>query len=200
MPDSNVKDIDTSRIRAGGRDLLSVALMDARNHTLHLSGLLGTQLEKGGFTVPRMAQANPPLWELGHIGWFQEWWIARNMQRTRGTACDPSATRLASIEASADSWWSDAQVAQDDRWALALPDQDAIKVYLLNTLETTLELLEKTSDEDQALYFYRLSLFHEDLHAEALITLAQTLGLALPLQQPGARALRAPLHVPATRW
>ena len=200
MPDSHVKDIDSPRMRSAGRELLSVALMDARNHTLHLIGLLGIQLEKGGFAVPRMAEINLPLWELGHIGWFQEWWIARNMQRTSGTRCDPTATRLASIEAQADSWWSDAQVAHDDRWALALPDPAAIKTYLLNTLETTLELLEKTPDEDQALYFYRLALFHEDLRGEALITLAQTLGLAMPVEQPGARALREPLNVPATRW
>ena len=200
MPDSNVKDIDSSGMRTGGRDLLSVALMDARNHTLHLMGLLGTQLEKGDFTVPRMEEANPPSWELGHIGWFQERWIARNMQRMRGTACDPSATRLASIDPHADSLWGGAHATQADRWALASPELDLIKAYLLNTLETTLELLEKTPDEDQALYFYRLSLFHEDMRGEALITLAQTLGLAMPLQQPGARTLRPPLNVPATRW
>ena len=28
--------IDSPRIRQGGRDVLSLALMDARNHTLHL--------------------------------------------------------------------------------------------------------------------------------------------------------------------
>jgi iron(II)-dependent oxidoreductase len=28
--------------------------------------------------VPKRAEFNPPLWELGHIGWFHEYWIARN--------------------------------------------------------------------------------------------------------------------------
>ena len=32
---------------------------------------------------------NLPLWELGHIGWFEEYWIARNSGRARGAACDP---------------------------------------------------------------------------------------------------------------
>ena len=48
-----------------------------------------------------------------------------------------------SIEPQADHWWDDAKVAHDSRWALTLPDLGRIKTYLLGTLETTLELLEK---------------------------------------------------------
>ena len=59
-----------------------------------------------------------------------------------------------------------------------------IKAYLLTTLESTLELLAKTPDEDDALYFYRLALFHEDMHGEAFIYMAQTLGLRLKLPLP----------------
>ena len=200
MQDANPTSIDSSAMRGAGRDLLSVALMDARNHTLQLAGQLAKTLEASNFVVPRLPELNPPLWELGHIGWFQERWIARNLQRQRGTGCDPHATRLASIEAQADNWWDDAQVAHDGRWALDLPDWGSIKAYLLDTLETSLELLEKAPDEDDALYFYRLALFHEDMHGEALITLAQTLGLAMPVQLAGPMVLREPLLVPAIRW
>ncbi len=200
MQSAPLTSIDSPDMRRAGREFLSVALMDARNHTLQLASQLAKTLEASNFGVPQLPELDPPLWELGHIGWFQEWWIARNLQRQRGAGCDPRATRLASIEPRADSWWDAAYVAHDDRWALALPDPDAIKAYLLGTLETTLELLEKAPDEDDALYFYRLALFHEDLHGEALITLAQTLGLVMPVEQPGARALREPLLVNATRW
>ena len=34
--------------------------------------------------VPYADELNPPLWELGHIGWFQEYWIGRNQQRDCG--------------------------------------------------------------------------------------------------------------------
>ena len=200
MQDEPVKSIDSSDMRRAGRELLSVALMDARNHTLQIADQLGKTLEASGFRVPLQDELNPPLWELGHIGWFQEWWIARNMQHQRGDRCDPHATRLASIEPRADSWWDDTQVRHQDRWTLALPDLGAVKTYLLSTLETTLELLEKAPEDDAALYFYRLALFHEDLHGEALITMAQTLGLAMPVELPGPMAAREPLLVPATRW
>lgn len=32
-------------------------------------------------TLPYADELNPPLWELGHIAWFQEFWIGRNQQR-----------------------------------------------------------------------------------------------------------------------
>ncbi len=192
--------IDSPDMRRAGPDLLSLALMDARNHTLHLLGQYEIALAASHFEVPCVPELNPPLWELGHIGWFQEWWLGRNLQRQRGTACDPSATRLASIEPQADRWWDSGQVAHDRRWALDLPDLAGIKRYLLDTLESTLELLEKAPQDDDALYFYRLALFHEDMHGEALIYMAQTLGLPLGLSMPGPGPVREPLLVPATRW
>jgi ergothioneine biosynthesis protein EgtB len=180
--------------------LLSLALMDARNHTLHLVGQYEQVLGESGFQVPQLAELNLPLWELGHIGWFQEWWIGRNLQRHVGAACDPAATRLASVEPRADLWWNSSRVAHGSRWALDLPDLSQIKSYLLDTLESTLELLEKAPAGDDALYFYRLALFHEDMHGEALIYMAQTLGLPLGLSLPGASGVREPLLIPAARW
>lgn len=192
--------IDSPGMRQAGRDLLSLALMDSRNHTLHLLGQYETALAGDNFEVPLLPELNPPLWELGHIGWFQEYWIGRNLQRQLGRHCDPSASRLASIELQADRWWNSAEVPHDSRWALSLPDVAGIRHYLLETLESTLELLEKTPDEDDALYFFRLALFHEDMHGEALIYMAQTLGMPLQLPMSGPIAARAPLVVPGTRW
>ena len=200
MLNTSSPSIDSPDMRRAGRDLLSLALMDARNHTLHWMGQYEKALAAAHFEVPCAPELNPPLWELGHIGWFQEWWIGRNLQRQLGRGCDPAATRLASIEPQADRWWNSSQVAHDSRWALDLPDLASIKTYLLDTLESTLELLEKAPEEDEALYFYRLALFHEDMHGEALIYMAQTLGLPLGLSMPGAGPVREPLLVPATRW
>ena len=192
-------------MRSGGKELLSLALMDARNHTLHLFAQYQNTLEAVNYVVPQLATVNPPLWELGHIGWFQEWWIARNMQRALGTRCEPAHTRLASIEPNADRWWDSTHVPHSTRWQLDLPNTNNIRAYLLDTLESTLDLLEKADETDDALYFYRLCLFHEDMHAEALVYTAQTLGLALgkPMQQaftPAPMTVREPLLVPACNW
>ena len=200
MQDAPIRNIDSADMRHAGRELLSVALMDARNHTLHLATQIETALGAGGLAVPMKPEFNPPLWTLGHIGWFQEWWTARNLQCHQGAGADPSATRLASIEPRADHWWNPAAAPHDSRWALDLPDLASTRGYLLETLEATLDLLEKTPDEDDALYFYRLALCHEDMRGEELIVLAQSLGLPLQLVMPGPVAPRGPVLVPATRW
>ena len=192
--------IESAQMRHAGRELLSLALMDARNHTLHLIAQYEQRLESALFVVPRIAELNPPLWELGHVGWFQEWWIGRNLQRQQGPDCDPRAGRLGSIEPGADGWWDSGNVQHDSRWSLELPSLADIKGYLLATLESTLELLEKTPEEDRALYFYRLALFHEDMHCEAFSTMAQTLGLPLALAMPGPLPVREALLLPACSW
>ncbi len=200
MLHTNTPSIDSPEMRQGGRDLLSLALMDARNHTLYLFAEYEKALDHKRFAVPCLPELNPPLWELGHIGWFAEWWTSRNLQRHQGRRAAPDATRLASIEPHADRWWNSSLVPHDSRWTLDVPNVIEIKRYLLDTLESSLELLEKTPDEDDALYFYRLVLFHEDMHGEALAYMGQTLGLPMNLAIPGPVAAREPLLVPATRW
>ncbi len=197
--------LDSFKIREAGRDMLSLALMDARNHTLRLFSQFQSALEAADFVVPMLSTLNPPLWELGHVAWFQEHWIGRNLQRSQGARCDPAGPRLPSKEAGADRWWDSSQVPHDARWSLDLPDVNACRAYLLNTLESTLELLERADETEDALYFYRLCLFHEDMHAEAMVMTAQTLGMTLgkPLVQAFASkpmTLREPLWVPACHW
>ena len=191
---------DRPDIRRQGGQPLSLALMDARNHTLYLMAHYEAALSQTHFSVPRRPELNPPLWELGHIGWFQERWIGRNLLRHQGTDCDPEAACLPSVLAHADRWWDSSRVAHDTRWGLGLPGLQDIKNYLLTTLESTLDLLDKTPDTDPALYFYRLALFHEDMHGEALIYMAQNLGLPLKIAMPAPHAPREPLHMATTRW
>jgi iron(II)-dependent oxidoreductase len=198
--------IDSPLVRSAGSDVLSLALMDARNHSLHLFAQFQRALEDARPQALRHPHVNPALWELGHVGWFQEWWIGRNTQRALGTRCSATPTRLASIEPHADRWWNPEAALHEDRWSLDLPDMAACRAYLLDTLEGTLELLDKTgAASHDGLYFYRLGLCHEDMRAEAMACAAQVLGLPLdkPLQAaftPRPMAVREPLLVPATVW
>ncbi|SFM21884.1 SUMF1/EgtB/PvdO family nonheme iron enzyme [Variovorax sp. OV329] len=193
--------IDSPDMRRAGRELLSLALIDARNHTLHLLGLHEQAMQKAGMaSVPQVAGVMPQAWLAGHIGWFAEWWIARNTQRAFGLDCPARPTRLAAIEPMADSWWNPAQRGVADRWSQDLPDLAATRAYLLETLESTLELLERAAETDAGLYFYRLALFHEDLRGEQLVAMAQTLGLQLGAELPPPGAAREPISMPATRW
>lgn len=132
--------------------------------------------------VPYAATLNPPLWELGHIGWFQEYWIARNRQRALGALCDPGHARLDSLLAQADSWYDSGQVAHRRRWELPLPGAGATRRYLEHTLAQTLELLDRLSSgaTHDELYFFRLVALHEEMHAEAGAYMARALGIDWP--------------------
>ena len=202
MLDIEAPNVDSARMRRAGKELLSLALMDSRNHTLRWISAYEHALEATAMVVPQQPELSPPLWELGHVGWFQERWIARNVQRQRGARCDPTQPRLASVLAEADRCFDDAQVPHAQRWRLALPVAQAIRQYLVDTLETTLELLDTApDDDDEALYFYRLALFHEDLRGEQLAHMSQTLGFdAGLLGSPAAVNPREPLLFPAGTW
>ncbi len=196
--------IDSPEIRRAGADVLSLALMDARNHTLHLMAEFGRLVPDLRFasdlSVSRMAEVLPPLWLLGHAGWFQEYWVGRNIQRHLGLQCPQQPTLLASIEPRADACFDPRLSSRAERWTQTYPDLVSIKAYLLETLEATLELLEKAAPTDDGLYFFRLSLAREDQLSEKFIVMAQTLGLKLPVPPTSALAPRAPLLVPAIRW
>ena len=80
---------DAEAIRRAGPDLLSLALIDARNALLAL-----------------LAHDESPraLRLAARAGHDQEYWIARHVQRQRGEACDPAAPRLAGIEPRSAAW------------------------------------------------------------------------------------------------
>jgi ergothioneine biosynthesis protein EgtB len=191
--------LDSIDMCTAGRNLLSLALMDARNHTLGLLAHL-EQAMAAGLAVPCRPELELPAWLAGHIAWFAEYWIGRNPQRALGAACPADAVRLASIEPMADAWFQPALSPHASRWELALPDFASVRAFLLEVLESTLELLEHAPPDDAGLHFFRAALFHEDLRGEQLVVMAQTLGVSLPLPLPGGLQPREPLLLPATRW
>lgn len=187
--------------RSGSRDTLATALLASRADTLAAFAAYESALP--GLRVPQQGDLNPPLWELGHIGWFQEYWIARNPQRGRGWRADPHTTRPVGVRKNADALYDSSHVPHDSRWSLPLPDADTTREDLAQQLERTLALLADTPDSASGLYFHRLALLHEDTHHEAALYMAQALGIPIadtrwqpqPLPEPGP-----PLELPAGRW
>jgi iron(II)-dependent oxidoreductase len=174
--------------------------MDARNHSLHLLSHFEDVAASRMSTAPLEPGLESPAWLAGHVGWFAEYWIGRNPQRGLGAACPADAMRLASIEPMADQWFNPAATTPADRRERPLPSFENIRAYLLETLESTLELLDKAPEDDASLYFYRAALFHEDLRGEQWVQLAQALGVPLKLPLPGGSQVGAPVLVPAGRW
>ena len=139
----DIANVDSAQIRRAGKDLLSLELMDARNHSLRWAAAFENAPGEAVLRSSACAGLHPPLWELGRIGWFQEHWIARNVQRQRGEHGDATQPKLASILPQADALFEPSRSLQADRDAAALPDPQTIRQYLVDTLETTLVMVRR---------------------------------------------------------
>ena len=176
--------------RRGAHEALAEALVASRADTLSTFAVCERALPD--LRVPMRAELNLPLWELGHVGWFQEYWIARNPERAQGERADPEAPRGASVRLGADGLYDSSRVPHDARWPLPLPDAAATRDDLSRQLDHTLSLLRQAGADDAALYFFRLALLHEDMHHEAALYMARGLGITLDDPRWQARPLPGP--------
>ena len=161
------------------RETLAEAVADARRRTLELaSALSDTQL-----LGPRLSIVNPPLWELGHVAWFQERWVLRH------------AARRAPLRADGDALYDSAAVPHDTRWELPLPDLAETVAYLRDVEARVAALVERGGADP---YFVALSVFHEDMHGEAMAYTRQTLGYPAPGSPTRRRRSRAAATCPET--
>ena len=135
-------------------------------------------LPANGWLGPRAGHLNPPLWEYGHIVWFQERWCLR--ERPDGT-CGPS------LLAGADALYDSSSVPHDTRWDLPLPQPAAVDDYAAQVTEAVAGRLRRGLDNDLA-YFAELSVYHELMHIEAWWMAFQNLGYAPP-HEPGVAAI-----------
>lgn len=142
-------------------------LQEARARTLTLSRDLGGERLLG----PRLGIVNPPLWEIGHLGWFQEHWCLRYRE---------NGELKASMLANADELYNSATVPHATRWDLPLPDIDATLTYLEQVLDRVLERIDREGAAGHLRYFVQLAAFHEEMHCEAFTYTRQTLGYAAP--------------------
>jgi gamma-glutamyl hercynylcysteine S-oxide synthase len=168
---------------------IALGLQDLRTKTL---AVFDAYVAADHLTVPYSDELNPPLWELGHLAWFQEFWIGRNQQRHLGVNYDANHVRLDSLCKDADSWYDSGKVAHQARWQLPLLEPQACKDYLAKTLNQTLNLLSQAGDGDDDLYFYRLVMFHEAMHLEAAIYMAQAVGVEITTKLIATQAINTP--------
>ena len=159
---------------------LAGELRASRDHLTRITADLDGDRLRG----PKLAIVNPPLWELGHVAWFQEYWCLRRMAQDR--IADP-------IIPGADALYDSAKVAHDTRWDLPLPALKPTRSYQAEVLAGVMRRLEREPENRQLHYFVQLAVFHEDMHAEAFHYTRQTLGYGDPLSGneiaavPGAR-------------
>ena len=145
-------------------DTLTSWVIDARARTLDfVSDLSDEQMR-----VPLLRIINPFLWEIGHVAYFQEYWVLRHVLGRQP------------IRGDADSLYDSAKIAHDIRWDLPLPSRAETLDYLKATRDRVVDFIDGTSLSPDQEYFVLLSLFHEDMHDEAFTITRQTLGYPAP--------------------
>jgi iron(II)-dependent oxidoreductase len=146
------------------------ALRETRARTLDLVSDLNDEQLMG----TRLSIVNPLRWEIGHVAWFQEFWILRHLGRQ------------SAILKYGDELYDSARVVHDTRWDLPLPAMDETLAYMRQVLDRVIEQTGRETDvlrdaegcdED---YFLNLVLLHEQMHDEAISYTRQTLSYPPP--------------------
>ena len=135
-------------------------LGEARRRTTDLARSLRAEELLG----PRLAIVNPPLWELGHLAWFEEKWVLRQ-------------AGLPPIRADGDALYDSIAIPHDARWSLPLPSLEETLAYQREVEERVAARVAAGAADP---YFVQLAVFHEDMHFEAMAFTRQTLGTAAP--------------------
>jgi ergothioneine biosynthesis protein EgtB len=146
---------------------LAGELRASRDHLTRITG----DLDGDRLLGPQLSIVNPPLWELGHVAWFQECWCLRDGAHAAGPE---------SILPGADALYDSAKVAHDTRWQLPLPNLNATRAYQAEVLERVLRRLAREPENRSLLYYAQLAIYHEDMHTEAFHYTRQTLGYGDP--------------------
>lgn len=143
---------------------LKEIMTDAHNRTLELvAGLDEEQL-----TGPKLPIVNPLRWEIGHVAWFHEKFILRDLYGRPP------------LLANGDDIYDSIAIHHDTRWDLPLLSMQDTLDYMENILHDCLSLLpEGVADREQG-YLYRFSTYHEDMHTEAYCWSRQTLAYPAP--------------------
>ncbi len=145
------------------REVIEI-LKDARARTLELIADLSDEQMIG----PYLRIVNPPLWEIGHVAWTQEFWILRHLRKDRP------------LLEGGDSLYNSTDVAHDTRWTLPLPSREKTLGYMEEVLARVIDHLGSTRLRKEDLYYPLLVAFHEDMHDEAITYTRQTLEYPAP--------------------
>ena len=127
-------------------------------------------LPEPGWLGPQAANLNPPLWEYGHIVWFQERWCLRTQ---------PDGSYAPSLLPNADTLYDSSTVPHDTRWGLPLLGMMAVDEYARRVADAIASRL-RTELNNELAYYAELCLYHELMHIEAWWMAFQDLGYAPP--------------------
>lgn len=139
-------------------------MQDAHARTMELVDGLDAEQLMG----PKLQIVNPLRWEIGHVAWFHEKFILRDLHG-QAPHHPPSDEIYDSIE-----------IPHEVRWDLPLLTMEDTLAYIENVLDRCLSRLGSGTASEADSYMYQFATFHEDMHTEAYTYTRQTLSYPEP--------------------
>jgi len=151
-----------------GREITAASLIDALLDARGVELELLDSVTDDELLGPRGHFIEPPIWEVGHVGWFQEYWILRHLDGAEPVLAD------------ADGIYDSFHVSYQRRWDHAFPSRQETLAYLSDVLRRCIARLDGRRPTMDEAYFYTLAALHEDMHAESFAMILQTHGYRRP--------------------
>ena len=143
---------------------LKTIMTESRTRTLELlEGLDDEQL-----MGPRWDSVNPLRWEIGHVAWFHESFIARRLDNT-----PPIWDR-------GDEIYDSIKIEHGVRWDLPLLTREESLKYMQDVEDANFARLSGNEAGEEDSFIYQFSTFHNDMHNEAYSYQRQTLSYPRP--------------------
>ncbi len=163
------------------------ALADALEATRTRLDALADTLAADDWVGPYAETLNPPLWEYGHIVWFQEHWCLRQKPGRRPDESPLTAPLAASRMDWADWRYNSSRIPHTARWQVGLPTPSETRAWGREVLDAVKGRLAQGSLDATFAYLCELSLHHENMHIEAWWMMWQQRGLRPPTPPDLAR-------------
>lgn len=180
--------------------LSAQALADALEATRARLDALSESLPRDGWIGPYAETLNPPLWEYGHVVWFQEHWCLRQKSGRRADESPLTAPLEPSRTEWADWRYNSSRIPHTARWQVPLPTPAETRAWGREVLDAVKAKLAQGDVDPAFAYFCELSLHHENMHIEAWWMMWQQRGLHPPVVPELARlADTMPLRFDAAR-
>lgn len=144
-------------------------MMCALDEVDRKSRALLDDLDNSQLAVPYLPGINPPIWELGHVAFFYEYFLLRKFGKKEA--------RMPGY----DDIWDSFEISHKHRWRPGVvPDKNTMLDYYQGVLEEVRENFGGRELDREVGYLLRYVIHHQQMHIESLLWARQALGYPAP--------------------
>ena len=122
------------------------------------------------------AGVNPLLWELGHVAFFYQYHVCRNLNRYKKTDLE-----IPKVLDDAKYTFDSFLISREYRFKIKTFNLKQIKQYYIDNIEYCTNWLKNNDSDTISTYLILLGMLHNEMHNESFLFSRQVLNLAPPI-------------------